>query len=525
MSLNIKDYDEICPLGSGGFANVYLVRHKSLGYIRALKVSKEPIIHGERDKEWIKFFKECRLLLQIGNGGHPNIVKIYHPRLENNQAMVEMDYIDGDTLHDYIEKVRFLPFQEVWKFIQQIVGAMAYCHVDVYKFLQNPQQDGLISDPKDGRKYIYPNIEKERELVEKYGVCHNDLHASNVMRRNLDGSYVLLDFGLAIQNHHAVNSSNARKGCTEYMAPEKYNQDPPTVKSDVYSLGVLLFKVLTGTVPFRLKEESPKGESDFWQAVLHNPVPDILSLRKKASGDITYVRDYPEEFDTIINKCLSKEPKNRYSNAKEILLALESAYNSYDPSKHLEDINVELSNQLTLAYDRISEQDASSIEQEKKISTLSSELESSRNEAQQIERDLKTNKSAVRKWKILSILIPIIFLALSIAFVTTGSKSSDNNSGRVAVVDSTISYLGNKEIIEKIVHDTIQVTKRDTVKITQKDTVKVKVPVIETKIEYRIPQNMQNELNQLRREISNLQTKVQNERARADRAVELARKK
>lgn len=526
MSLNIKDYDEICWLGGGSFANVYLVRHKTLGYIRALKVSKDPITNGENDKEWIKFLRECRLLLQIGNGGHPNIVKIYHPRLENNQAVVEMDYIDGDTLHEYIKKTQFLPLPEVWKFIKQIIGAMAYCHVDVYKFLQNPQKDGLISDPNDGRKYISPTAEKEKELVEKYGVCHNDLHASNVMRRNLDGSYVLLDFGLAIQNNQAVNSTNARKGCTEYMAPEKYYNAPPTVRSDVYSLGVLLFKVLTGTVPFRLTEESEKGHSDFWQAVLNDPVPDILPLRKKASGNDSYVRDYPQEFDSIIKKCLSKKAEDRYANAKEILHALEIAYNSYDPSKHLEDINVKLSNQLTLAYDRISDLDTSAIEQEKKISTLSSELESSRNEALQIERELKTNISAIRKWKILSILLPIIVLALSIAiYGTSGSKGRDNSSGRVAAVDSTISYVGNKEIIERIVHDTIQVTKHDTIKITQKDTVKIKVPVTETKIEYRTPQTVQNELNQLRRENSNLKTQVQNERARADRAVELARKK
>ncbi len=527
MSLNIKDYDEICWLGSGSFANVYLVRHKTLGYIRALKVSKDPITNGEDDKEWKKFFRECRLLLQIGNGGHPNIVKIYHPRLEDKQAVVEMDYIDGDTLHNYIEQTKFLPFSEVWKFIQQIIGAMAYCHVDVYKFLQNPQEDGLISEPKDGRKFILPNAEKEKELVGKYGVCHNDLHASNVMRRNLDGSYVLLDFGLAIQNNQAVNSSNARKGCTEYMAPEKYYNAPPTVRSDVYSLGVLLFKVLTGTVPFKLLEESEKGHSDFWQAVLNEPIPDILDLRRKASDNVAYIRDYPEEFDTIIKKCLAKKAEDRYANAKEILHALESAYDAFDEKKQLENVNVKLSNQLTLAYDRISDLDMSAIEQEKKISTLSSELESSRDEAQQIERELKTNRSSIKKWRTLTILLPLIVLALSAAlYGTTRSIGDDSKkSGHVVVVDSALSNVGDKEIIERLVHDTIQVTKHDTIKITQRDTVKVKVPITETKIEYRTPPTVQNELNQLRKENSNLKTQVQNERARADRAVELARKK
>lgn len=513
MGLNLRDFDEAIYLDEGSYAKIYRVRHKTLGYIRAIKRSKKPVTNPDTDKEWNRFRKECRVLLRLGSGAHPNIIKIYDLRLEDNHAIVEMDYIDGDTLHDYIEKTKFLPFHEVWKFINQIVGAMAYCHFDIYKVLAQPKE-GLIPDPENGRRFIASNPEKEKELIARYGVCHNDLHANNIMRRSFDDSYILLDFGLAIQNNEHVNSTDKGNGSIYYKAPEKSDDKEPDFRSDVYSLGVLLFKVLTGVVPFTVRDNKEK---------------DIFSIRKQAYEEInansSYIRDYPEAFDTIISKCLELNPDNRYANAKELLEALKEAYSTFDETKHLENINVKLSNQLTLAYDRISDLDTSAIEQEKKISTLSSELESSRNEAQQIEKELKTNKSAIRKWRILSILLPLIVLAFSVAlYGTTGSKGNDNNLGRVAVVDSTISNVGDKEIIERVIYDTIQVTKHDTIKITQKDTVKIKVPVTETKIEYRTPQTVQNELNQLRKENTNLKTQVQYERVRADRAVELARK-
>lgn len=510
MDVKLKDFDEECPLGEGGYARVYRVRHKTRRYVRAVKISKKPVTNTETDKPWIKFRDECDLLFRLGSGAHPNIIKIYNLRFEDSHAVVEMDYIEGDTLQDYIEQVKFLPFPEIWKFIQQIIGAMVYCHNDIYKVLAEPDE-GLIPDPQNGRRYIAPNSEKEKELVEKYRVIHNDLHANNIMRRSFDESYVLLDFGLAIQNERAVNQTDISRGAEYYRAPEKRNlkkeNRQPDARSDIYSLGVLLFKVLTGKVPsFSSNKENV-----------------ILTLRKKSFEDLNpglnYIRDYPEDLDAIISKCLADNPNDRYVDAKELLNALEHAYNSFDQVKQLENKNIMLTNQLTLAY-------TSAIEQERKISTLSSELESSRNEAQQIERELKTNKSAIRKWRTLMILLPLIVLALSaMLFGITGSNGNDKNSGRVAVVDSTISDVGNKEIIERVVHDTIQVTKRDTITITKKDTVKVKVPVTETKIEYRTPQTVQNELNQLRRENTNLKTQVQNERARADRAVELARKK
>lgn len=514
MELYFGEYYKIRSLGDGSFANVLLVRHHSLGYIRALKVSKDTI-KDESDKKWQKFMKECRLLLKIGNGGHPNIIKIYQPRLIDNSAVVEMDYVEGKTLHEYIEECQFLPFKEVWKFIKDIIGAMAYCHVDVYNFLIDPNEDGLSLDPLDGRKYDTKG--KENELIEKYGVCHNDLHASNIMRRNLDGSYILLDFGLAIQNRQAVNSSNMDKGAIEYSAPEKFDHEEPTIRSDVYSLGILLFKVLTGSVPFPLAGNTEKDKNDVWQAKREKTPPNINDLRKQAFEKLypnqSYARDYPETFDRIILKCLAVRPEDRYKNAKELLHALEDAYSSFDELSRLDDANVKLSNQLSLAYSRIDEIESSVLQSKKQI-------EEKERIIQDAEIKLKTEHEAFNnaskkasKWKRKAIFFPIIAsLIFGAVAVFTEYKTNTENPPedlRQPVMDTTIIEANGEKIVERIVRDTV----------TVRDTVRVEVPKTitqtQTKVEYRTPPDVQNELTRLRARNKELQEQVQRAKSAA----------
>ena len=514
MELYLGEYYKIRSLGDGSFANVFLVRHHSLGYIRALKVSKDNI-KDESDKKWQKFMKECRLLLRIGNGGHPNIIKIYQPRLIDNSAVVEMDYVAGETLQEYITECQFLPFKEVWKFIKDIIGAMAYCHVDVFNFLIDPNEDQLSLDPLDGLKY--DTTGKENELIEKYGVCHNDLHAKNIMRRNLDGSYILLDFGLAIQNRQAVNSSNMDKGAIEYSAPEKFDHEEPTIQSDVYSLGVLLFKVLTGSVPFPLTGSTEKDKNDVWQAKRDKTPPSIIALRKQAFEKLyphqTYTRDYPEAFDGIILKCLSVRPEERYTNAKELLAALEDAYSSFDELSKLDDANVRLSNQLSLAYSRIDEIESSVLQSRKQIEQKDSIIRVAEEKIRTEQEAYNHASRIASKWKRNAILYPIVvFIIFGVAAVFAGYRADTENSPvdlRQSVMDTTIIEANGEKIVERIVRDTV----------TVRDTVKVEVPKTatqnQTKIEYRTPPDVQNELTRLRARNKELQEQVQRAKSAA----------
>ncbi len=326
MKLFYEKYIKLAHIGKGANAHVYKVRHAELGYVRAIKILND-YIENKSERTYQSFLKECKTLLAIGNGSHPNIVRIYGPDLIDNRAIVEMDYIQGVTLDSYIKKKGYLDYDEVKAFIHDIVGALAYTHHDIYKFLMNPEEDDLETDPNDGQKFLI-TPEKEAELVKKYGIAHNDLHSNNVMRRDYDGSFVLLDFGLAVQDGECIKSSRKSDGSPEYKAPEKFDSGDITPRSDVYSLGVLIFEALTGRPPFVL-EIGTDGKASYPSldkiCKEHHTLapPEILPLRKKAFErqipGAVYERDYPEWLDDVVMKCLEKKPEDRYSDAKELL--------------------------------------------------------------------------------------------------------------------------------------------------------------------------------------------------------------
>lgn len=331
----LKEYEKLRLIGKGAFASVYKVRHLNLGYVRALKVSHE-IIEDESDKSWQTFLNECRMLLRIGNGAHPNIVRIYQPRLLENKAAVEMDYVDGLPLSEYVEKTGFISIEEFKTFACQIVGALAYCHVDIYQFMMDADSDDLQPDPQDGRKFLI-SPEKRFELIEKYGVIHNDLHSNNIIRRHYDGQYILLDFGLAIQDDHCVKSSSRGDGAIEYTAPEKLEQNLVSKQSDVYSLGILLYEMLAGRVPFQCKGVTPESaRAKVYMQHLTETPPAIEPFRQQAFEAANprdeYRDDLPEGLTDIVMKCLSKNPEDRYADAKELYDALNKCFLSAEES-------------------------------------------------------------------------------------------------------------------------------------------------------------------------------------------------
>lgn len=321
----LEDYTLLDELGQGGYATVYKVRHNKLGYIRAIRVLNAIIAHGEDDELYQKFIKECSILLRLGNGSHPNIVHIYQPLLRAQRAFVEMDYIDGLDLYHYLEKKSsFVETDEVIKLLLDIGGALAYCHEDIYKFCMDKDEDGLKDDPNDGSKFVIDESTRQR-LIKKYGIIHNDLHSGNIIRRE-DGSYVLLDFGLAIDGNSVVRSSRRRNGAPEFKAPEKWDNDGTlTTQSDIYSFGVILYELLAGRVPFPFdRQNSNSIEAEYLLSKAHkeNLPESIYALRKDAfernHPDEEYRQDYPQWLEDVIMKCLAKNPADRYKNGKEL---------------------------------------------------------------------------------------------------------------------------------------------------------------------------------------------------------------
>ncbi|MBQ6726141.1 MAG: protein kinase [Bacteroidales bacterium] len=361
------EYEKLMLIGQGSFASIWKVRHRKYGYIRTLKILNTPV-QDENDHAYQQFVKECTVLLNIGNGANYNIVHIYQPRLIDNRAVVEMDFIDGETLDQYLRRNKFMPIDEVMRFIGDIGGALAYCHHDIYKYMMNPNEDDLKSDPDDGRRYIIDEATEQR-LVRKYSVTHNDLHSNNVMRRENDGSYVLLDFGLAIQNGTAVKSSAMRGGALEYMAPEKFDDNNViTTQSDIYSFGILMYEALAGRVPFeidkkRLSSNPVMAQYEIMQQHKTGIPPEIEPLRREAfeaaNPGQEYVKDFPDWLEQMIMRCLEKDPARRYTDAKELMNEFYSNRRVFvDENSLSERVNTQLDNNNYDVFISFSTQDS-----------------------------------------------------------------------------------------------------------------------------------------------------------------------
>lgn len=327
----LQEYTMLDELGRGGFASVYKVRHNDLGYVRAIRVLKDIIVakHGEdpkKSKTYQKFLNECRVLLRLGNGNHPNIVHIYKPDLLESKALVEMDYVDGqDLLHYLKQNDNFVPTDEVIRMARQISSALAYCHEDIYRYCMDRELDHLQDDPNDGSRVLLDDATKQR-LIDKYKVIHNDLHSGNIMRRE-NGDFVLLDFGLAINGDEVVlSSSRHANGAPEFKSPEKWDDDSIlTEQSDIYSFGIVLYQYLAGRVPFPYNTSTSGGfraEAELCKAHQEATPPSIEDLRRemyerKYKGR-TYSRDFPAWLEEAILKCLNKAPEDRFRNGKEL---------------------------------------------------------------------------------------------------------------------------------------------------------------------------------------------------------------
>lgn len=201
---------------------------------------------------------------------------------------------------------------------------MKYCHVGVTEYLYDREEDNIPTDPKDGSKVLIDQATRER-LIAKYGIVHNDIHSSNIIRNKYDGRYILLDFGISMQGGTAIRESGLGEGALAYMAPEKILNRDVSFRTDVYSIGIVMYETLTGRVPFPSKGQDGKDYSSKVMCDFHSAstVPSIYELRKSAfesalGNGQSYEKDYPDWLERILQKCLAKKPEERYANASEI---------------------------------------------------------------------------------------------------------------------------------------------------------------------------------------------------------------
>ncbi|REL27696.1 serine/threonine protein kinase [Thalassotalea euphylliae] len=259
-SIDIPGYEFKEVLGQGGMATVYLGMQKSVQRLVAIKIishqlSQDPVF-GER------FLREARIVSQLV---HPNIVTVYDAGVIDNQHYLVMEYIKGDDLKCRLNQLSLTDMLEV---VKDVAAALEYA----------------------GKK----------------GFAHRDIKPENIMLHDEDGRAVLTDFGIAraFDAVSAMTNTGTIVGTPHYMSPEQAISAKVDHRSDLYSLGVVLYRMLVGKVPF-------DGDSSVSIGIKHisEPIPSVSPYLS-------------ETFQPIINKLLAKKPEERWSSGKELIDAL-----------------------------------------------------------------------------------------------------------------------------------------------------------------------------------------------------------
>ena len=280
-------YELVKCIGHGGMADVYLALDLILDRQVAIKILKPD---SNADKVALeRFAREAQASTQLS---HPNIVDIYDVGDDDNIHYIVMEYVKGHTLKQLIKKRGPLPTRETIWIMKQLTSALMEAH--------------------------------------KNGLIHRDIKSQNILIKD-DGTVKLADFGIAILNNAIqLTSKDSVLGSVHYLAPELVKGEKSSMKSDIYSLGIVMYELLRGDVPF-------KGD---------NPAQIALKHMKQ---EIPNVREYnpqiPQSVANIITKACAKDPKDRYDNAALMLKDLNVCLNN----DHLNDEAVHFENREVIS--------------------------------------------------------------------------------------------------------------------------------------------------------------------------------
>ena len=252
-------------IGSGGMANVYKATDILENRIVAVKVLREEFMDNE---ELVRRFKnESKAISMLS---HPNIVQVYDVNFSDKVQYIVMEYIDGINFMQYLESEGRLEWQEALHFTVQVLHALSHAH--------------------------------------DRGIVHRDIKPQNIMVLR-DGSIKVMDFGIArFARSQTRTVTDKAIGSVHYISPEQAMGEETDAKSDIYSLGVMLYEMLTGQLPF----ESDSAVSVALKQISDEPV-----------APRTLVPEIPEALEEITLKAMAKDPAARYQSASEMLKDIE----------------------------------------------------------------------------------------------------------------------------------------------------------------------------------------------------------
>ena len=262
-------YQIIRTIGEGGMANVYLAHDTILDREVAVKILRGDL---SDDEKFVRRFQ--REAISASSLSHPNIVEMYDVGEDEGKYYIVMEYVDGKTLKSLVKRRGSLTLTEVIDIMLQLTSAVACAH-DSY-------------------------------------IIHRDIKPQNVLIKE-DGTVKITDFGIAMAlNSNELTQTNSVMGSVHYLPPEQANGSGSTIKSDIYSLGILMFELLTGKLPF-------KGDNAVEIAIkqMRDQIPSVCAINS----------EIPQAVENIILKACAKNPKNRYENVLEMHDDIKNALN------------------------------------------------------------------------------------------------------------------------------------------------------------------------------------------------------
>ncbi|RXT59247.1 Stk1 family PASTA domain-containing Ser/Thr kinase [Lacticaseibacillus chiayiensis] len=266
MILNER-YKLIKTLGEGGMANVYLAHDLILDRDVAVKVLRLDL---QNDPDTVRRFQ--REAMATSELVHPNIVSIYDVGESHGQQFLVMEYVKGSDLKHYIVEHFPIPYQRVVDMMEEILSAVQTAH--------------------------------------DHNIIHRDLKPQNILI-DANGHAKITDFGIAVAlSENSMTMTNSLLGSVHYLSPEQARGSMPTRQSDIYALGIILFEMLTGSVPF-------EGDSAVSIALKHfqEEVPSVRAFDPHI----------PQALENVVFKATAKNPANRYTSAEAMASDLKTA--------------------------------------------------------------------------------------------------------------------------------------------------------------------------------------------------------
>lgn len=268
-------YEIIELIGSGGMANVYKALCHRLNRYDAVKIMRDETAANTELRR--RFRAESQAVAMLS---HPNIVSVYDVSHSDDVEYIVMELIDGITLKQYLQKKSVLDPSEVLDFTIQTAKALEHAH--------------------------------------SKGIIHRDIKPQNIMLLK-DGMIKVADFGIASLENTIEENNGETVGSVHYIAPEQARGEAPDARSDIYSLGIVMYEMLTGKLPY-------VGNSDVEVAVKH------MNTDPVTPRDI--VPSIPEELERICLKAMNSNIGERYQSASEMLADLEE-YKSQSLAAHV----------------------------------------------------------------------------------------------------------------------------------------------------------------------------------------------